>query len=152
MHQLLLQIHSITRWLVLLSLIVAIYTAYNGYSKQLVFSKRMNLVRHWTATIAHIQLILGMILYTQSPVVKYFWSNFKTAIKNIDSTFFGIIHLVFMITAITFITIGSSLSKREQENAKKYKIMWKWFALALLFILLAIPWPFSPLAHRPFIR
>lgn len=152
MYQLLLQFHSIFRWFVLLSLITAIYMAYSGYSKQLVFSKGTNLIRHWTATIAHIQLILGMILYTQSPVVKYFWSNFKTAIKNIDSTFFGVIHVVLMTTAITFITIGSSLSKREKENAKKHKIMWRWFALALIIILLAIPWPFSPLAHRPFIR
>jgi hypothetical protein len=27
-----------------------------------------------------------------------------------------------------------------------------WFLLGLIVILIAVPWPFSPLANRPYIR
>ncbi len=80
--------HSIMRWLVLASIVYAIYRAYRGYSSNAQFSKTDNAVRHWTATIAHIQLLIGIILYTQSPIIKYFWQNFNEAIQNLDLVFF----------------------------------------------------------------
>lgn len=144
--------HSLLRWFVLASLLYSIYIAYRGYSKQLVFTKKDNLVRHWTATIAHIQLIFGILIYVQSPIVKYFWKNFKEASQNLDATFFGIVHIVLMLTAIVFITIGSALAKRKATDQEKFKTMLLWFSVALLIIFIAIPWPFSFLANRPYIR
>lgn len=152
MYQTLTFYHSVVRWLVLLSLIYAIYRAYKGYFKNLTFSKHDNLVRHWTATIAHIQLIIGIVLYTQSPIIKYFWGNFNLAIKNIDTTFFSLIHLILMVTAIMLLTIGSAFSKRKSTDKAKFKTILIWFSIALIIIFIAIPWPFSPLANRPYIR
>jgi uncharacterized membrane protein len=79
MYQTLTFYHSILRWLVLASLLYAIYRAYKGYFSKAVFNKTDNAIRHWTATIAHIQLVIGIILYSQSPMIKYFWNNFNEA-------------------------------------------------------------------------
>ncbi|UQA74135.1 hypothetical protein K2F45_20315 [Sphingobacterium siyangense] len=144
--------HSIMRWLVLASIVYAIYRAYRGYSSNAQFSKTDNAVRHWTATIAHIQLLIGIILYTQSPIIKYFWQNFNEAIQNLDLTFFGLLHLILMLTAIILITIGSALSKRKTTDNDKFKTMLVWFSVSLIIIFIAIPWPFSPLANRPYFR
>lgn len=144
--------HSIMRWLVLASIVYAIYRAYKGYSSNAQFSKTDNAVRHWTATIAHIQLLIGIILYTQSPIIKYFWQNFNEAIQNLDLTFFGLLHLILMLTAIILITIGSALSKRKTTDKEKFKTMLVWFSVSLIIIFIAIPWPFSPLANRPYFR
>ena len=152
MHQSILACHSFMRWLVLLSLIYSIYIAYKGYSSRLSFTKKDNLVRHWTATIAHIQLIFGILVYVQSPIVKYFWKNLKEGIQNKDILFFGLIHIVLMLAAIVFITIGSALAKRRLSNEQKFKTMFFWFSIALITIFIAIPWPFSPLANRPYFR
>jgi hypothetical protein len=57
-----------------------------------------------------------------------------------------------MTLAITCITIGASVAKRQDAAVKKFRSITLWYALALLLILIAIPWPFSPLAHRPYIR
>gem|GEM_PF-7002151 len=103
----------------MVSLLYSIYTAYKGYSQKLSFTKKDNLVRHWTATIAHIQLIFGILVYVQSPIVKYFWKNFKEAIQNLDASFFGIIHIALMLIAIVFITIGSALAKRKLSDEQK---------------------------------
>lgn len=148
----LLLIHSLLRWLVLFSLLYAIFRAYKGVSKRFAFSKTDNSVRHWTATIAHIQLIAGMMLYFQSPVTSYFWRNFSEAIRQVNTTFFGIIHISLMLIAVILITIGSALAKRRKSDHEKFKTMLTWFGVALLLILLAIPWPFSPWAARPYLR
>lgn len=140
------------RWLVLASLLYAIYRAYKGYTLNSQFSKSDNAVRHWTATIAHIQLVIGITLYTQSPIIKYFWHNFKEAIQNMDVAFYGLIHIILMLTAIILITIGSSLTKRKTTDKEKFKTVLIWFLISLIIIFIAIPWPFSPLSNRPYFR
>lgn len=148
----LLVIHSLFRWLVLLSLCYAIIRAYRGYKTKSVFSILDNKVRHWTATIAHIQLVLGILIYTKSPIVQYYFSDFKNLFSNWDLTFFGLFHFILMIIAIVVITVGSAKAKRKKNDAEKFKTMLVWFSLALIIIIIAIPWPFSPLANGPYIR
>jgi hypothetical protein len=140
------------RWLVLASLLFAIYRAYKGYFSKATFSKTDNAVRHWTATIAHIQLMIGIVLYFQSPIIKYFLANFKEAVRAFDLLFFGLIHGSLMITAIVIITIGSAKAKRKTVDQEKFKTMLLWFSIALIIIFISIPWPFSPLANRPYYR
>jgi uncharacterized membrane protein len=152
MYQTLTFLHSTFRWLVLLSLFYALFTAYRGFFLQKEFSKTSDSVRHWTATIAHIQLILGIILYSQSPIISYFWKNFNTAKASFDFLFFGMIHIFLMLVAIIMITIGSALSKRRETDRDKFKTMLIWFSAALVIIFIAIPWPFSPFVNRPYFR
>ncbi len=152
MYQTLLLLHSIFRWLVLGSLLYSIYLAYSGYKHKTVFSEKVNALRHWTATIAHIQLVLGMILYFTSPVTGYFFAHFKEAVQDPDSLFFGMLHSSMMLGAVVVLTVGSALTRRRVSDQEKYRTMLYWFSIALLLMLVAIPWPFSPLAHRPYFR
>lgn len=152
MYPSLLFVHSLFRWLVLMSLLYAIIRAYRGYSSNSPFTKTDNSARHWTATIAHVQLVLGFTLYFTSPIIKYFFANFKQEIQRINLAFFGIIHFLLMLTAIIVITIGSALAKRKPTAREKFRTMLVWFSIAMALIFLAIPWPFSPLANRPYFR
>lgn len=149
MYYTLLLIHSLLRWLVLLSLCSAVIIAFRGYAFNRVFTPANNLLRHWTATIAHLQLVAGMMLYVQSPAVKYFFSapDYTT-----ESLFFAAIHIILMMCSVIVITIGSAIAKRAQRDKDKFRNMLFWYTLALVSIFIAIPWPFSPLAQRPFIR
>lgn len=152
MYQTITFLHSTFRWLVLLSLLYSIFKACKGYFQQKEFTKTDNSVRHWTATIAHVQLVLGITLYSQSPIIKYFWKNFTEAKESFDLIFFGLIHIFLMLFSIILITIGSSISKRKSNDKEKFKTMLIYFSIALLIIFIAIPWPFSPLANRPYFR
>ncbi|WP_345213896.1 hypothetical protein [Mucilaginibacter gynuensis] len=144
--------HSVFRWLVLLSLFYAITRGIRGWLTHQSFSRSDNAIRHITATIAHIQLAVGYILYFQSPLVAYFRSHYHEAVKQFDFLFFGLIHISMMTVAIILITIGSSAAKRKTTDIAKFKTMTVFFLLALLIIFMAIPWPFSPLANRPYLR
>jgi hypothetical protein len=69
-----------------------------------------------------------------------------------EQTFFRFVHISLMLTSVVLITIGSAKAKRIETSRLKYKTMLIWFSIALLIILVAIPWPFSPLANRPYFR
>ncbi len=152
MYPTLLVLHSLTRWLVLAFLVYSIYRAYVGYVSNKDFSKTDNALRHWTATVAHIQLMFGIILYTLSPIVKYFWNDTEMGFQNLDLTFYGLIHIILMLTSIIVLTIGSALAKRKPTDKEKFKTMLIWFSIALLIIFIAIPWSFSPFSSRPNFR
>lgn len=152
MYSTLVFLHSLTRWFVVISLIYAIWRAYSGWRSQRAFSKADNALRHWTATIAHIQLIFGILLYMQSPAVKYFWKHTKDALHNWDVTFYSLVHSLLMLSAIVILTIGSAKAKRMQTDEQKFKTMFVWFLVAFIVLFVAIPWPFSPLSSRPYFR
>ena len=153
MYQTLTFLHSLARWFVLLSLLCSMLRAYQGYkNKGAVFSATDNAIRHWTATIAHIQLMLGVVLYMHSPITKYFWFHFSEAKHNFDNLFFSLLHIIFMLIGIAVLTVGSAKTKREPNHHVKFKTMLIWYSIAFILIFIAIPWPFSPLAHRPYLR
>lgn len=147
----LLVLHSLLRWLMLGSLCYAIYTALRGVTQRQPFTQKANAIRHWTTTFTHIQLVIGMALYIQSPLV-----NVKVTGMQVESfneyTYFKYVHISLMILAVVLITIGSARAKRVATDQEKYKMMLTWFLIALVILLIAIPWPFSPLAQRPWLR
>jgi hypothetical protein len=148
----LLILHSWFRYLVVCMLVLSVIIAYRGYSRGASFSKKVNAVRHWTATIAHLQLTIGVILYIKSPMIQYFLHHFDELKNDIEQVFFGIFHISLMTIAVVLLTIGSAKTKRLTTDYEKYKTMYQWFAISLIIIFMAIPWPFSPLASRPCIR
>ena len=144
--------HSMFRWAVLGTLLYSICRSYKGYTQKLTFTKGDDSLRHWTATTAHIQLMLGIVLYTQSPNAKFSLHATGTNGQLTQPFFFGVLHLLLMVSAIVIITVGSAMAKRKVTDGDKFKTMLIWFGIALLVILIAIPWPFSPLAQRLYLR
>jgi len=152
MYSTLLAFHSFIRWFVLASLLVAIYHAYKGWFSNASFSTLDNKLRHWTETIAHIQLCVGLWLYFISPIIDYFLHHYKEAVHQREIRFFGMEHSLMMLIAIGIITMGSVIAKRKPIDQEKFKTMALYFTLGLMIILLSIPWSFSPLANRPLFR
>lgn len=151
MYSILLFLHSAGRWLVLISLVTSIVIAAKGQLQGRPFTPSANAWRHWTATIAHLQLLLGMLLYFQSPVVRYVVPADPYHLVT-EHTFFRYIHITLMFIAVIVITIGSAKAKRAATDSSKYRTMLLWFIAAQLVLFIAIPWPFSPLAGRPLLR
>jgi hypothetical protein len=56
--------------------------------------------------------------------------------------FFAIEHLTGMIIAIALVHIGKSYAKKNIPDAAKHKKTLLFFGLALLVILISVPWPF----------
>ena len=103
-------------------------------------------------TNIQVSLGLGLVLYAISPITNYFSHNYQVAVNVGQMRFFGKEHVSMMIFAVILISVGSIKVKNISHDKEKFKTMAIWFTLGLLLILIAIPWPFSPAAQRPFFR
>ncbi|MFN0176105.1 MAG: hypothetical protein ACKVU0_15765 [Saprospiraceae bacterium] len=141
--------HSSLRWLVLLSIFCVLFRAWKGLVSKESFRRSDHILVSSASGFAQLQLLVGFALYFYSPVAQGWWEN--RSFEWSESLFFGIVHFLLMAVAITVVSIGSSLAKRVSEDRKRFKALFIYYSLALLIILAAIPWPFSPLAQRPFL-
>ncbi len=131
--------HSGFRWLLLLFLLVVIINAMFKWMKRGVFNKTDQRLNTVVMSLAHLQLIIGVILYFISPKVIFEISSFNEPFLR----FFLVEHLVLMIISIALITIGSVSAKRAKTSVVKFKRTFYFHFLALVLILFAIPWPFQ---------
>ncbi|RWY49298.1 hypothetical protein [Mucilaginibacter gilvus] len=152
MYNLILPLHSLVRWLVLLSLLIAIYRGYQGWLGKKAYNKFDDNLRQTTVSIIHLQFIIGVWLYAISPITNWFIHHFSEGVRLREIRFFGMEHITMMFIAIALITVGSSKAKRDITDHDKFRTQAIWFTIGLLVILSSIPWAFSPLVHRPWLR
>ena len=134
----LLHIHSHLRYLILFFLLITIVKSFSGWfgkKQYLPGDKKMAL---FTLICAHLQLVLGLVLYFLSPEVQF--ANLSSVTREVR--FFTMEHSTMMIIAIILITLGYSLAKRGKDDVAKHKRTAIFFLLALIVIFVAIPWPF----------
>ena len=139
----LLHLHSSLRYIVLAALLYAIIKSWKAGEQAVEGKERRPYLIAMIA--AHIQLLLGLGLY-------FVGENGLTALNSLFDTgaslfsslgFFGIIHFVLMVTAITLITKAHSLAKKNATHRRVVRLM----LFALLIVLIAIPWPFYGYGH-----
>ena len=146
MYEIFVFLHSIFRWLVLISLAYAIIRSIQGFMSKRAYNKADNIIRVIVTTISHTQLIIGFSLYfLLSPIAQYFIKHGSGG--NYEIWFFGIYHIAMMFGSIVVMTIGSSVAKRATTDQAKFKNIAIYFSIALTLVLLAIPW-FRPLLRN----
>ncbi len=97
----------------------------------------------FTLIAAHTQLVVGLILYAISPVIKAAYASGEL-MSDATQRFYAIEHLGAMVIAVVLITIGYSKSKRQKEDAGKFRVLSLFYGLALILILARIPWDIWP--------
>ncbi len=130
--------HSGLRWIVLLLLVSAIFKNLLKWRSNAPYTeadRQLNLV---TMVVAHVQLLVGIVLYFISPMVEFGGET----MSNSTIRFYTIEHFVMMVLAIVLITAGHTTSKKAVEEAAKFKAAFIFYLVALVIILAAIPWPF----------
>jgi hypothetical protein len=153
MYNVLLFIHSNLRWVLLLALLYTIYRGYVGWFSKTSFTKSDTNSRLITVITAHMQLIAGLLLYFISPITRFFMSNFSDAVKIADFRFAALEHTLLMLIAIALITIGAVASKKKTTDQARFRTVAIWFSIALLIIILSIPWQLSPFGvEKPLLR
>lgn len=138
----LLHLHSVLRWVILLLLLVALvksfadrHNAYTpGHKKTALF----------LLISADLMLIVGLYQWIVGPLgLKSIQANgMGNVMKNATLRFFAVEHFLGMLIAIILIHIGYSYAKKSMPDSMKHKRTLLFFGLALLIILVSIPWPF----------
>lgn len=131
----LIRAHSGLRYVVLALLIAAIFTAYSNWQKSREGDSK---IYSFALIATHIQLLIGLALYFISPKV-----NFEQISEKLFR-FYTIEHVFMMLIAIVLITFGRVRS-RKMNGSDKHRTILYFYAMALIIILVAIPWPFRNL-------
>lgn len=141
MYPIVLAVHNIIRWVVVIIGVIAVARALVGlYRKRDWGSTDRILGVIYTSTM-DIQLLLGLILYVfLSPTTKGMFQNLSQAMSNPGMRFFGLEHALYMILAVILAHIGNAKTRRATESVSRYRAVLTWFGLALILILLGMPW------------
>ena len=140
----LLHLHNLLRWIILVLLLVSIYKSFSGWKGQKPFSAGDKKVWLFTMIAAHITLLLGLYQWTFGSLGLFTGPNrsFGEVMKNSTTRFFQVEHPVSMVLAIVFITLAHGMAKKSVDDTTKYKKAFRYFLVALVLILVAVPWPF----------
>ena len=141
--------HSYWRYVALGLLIVAVVMAWRGWFGKLDHSAKDEKLALFTMISMHIQFLVGIALYFMSPFVRF--DGMKATMGDPNIRFWTVEHLALMLVSVILITLGRSSAKKLDDLVAKHKKIAIFYTIALLLILVSIPWPFSQIA-RPLFR
>ena len=151
-YSIVLSLHNILRWLVLLFGLLAIVRSINGLNFKRGFTGQDNRIGMWFVSLLDLQVLLGLLLYfVLSPLTTAALQNFGGAMGNTSVRYFLVEHAIMMLIALVIAQIGRVMARKAENAASKHRRTAVWFALSLLVVLAAIPWPFLS-AGRPLLR
>ncbi len=146
----LLHLHNVLRWVILLLLLIAVIRHFTGLSKKSAVTATDKKVDLFLMTAAHITLLLGLYQWIAGSWGLKLIQNvgIGEVMKNSQYRFWGVEHLAGMIIAVILITVGRGAVKRAIDWTAHKKAFW-FFLVALLLILVSVPWPFREGIGRP---
>lgn len=128
--------HSGWAYLAILLLVFAVINSFIGMSSKKEFTPKDRKIALFGLIAAHIQLVVGLILYFVSPLGK----AALDLIKDANFRLTAIEHPLINIIAIVFITIGWSKHKKAATSQAKFKFITIFYGIGLVLILSRIPW------------
>ena len=149
--QIVLILHSLFRWAVLLFGFWTLLNAITGFFGKRTYTAGDNRSNLLFMISCDIQLLIGLILYFTNGWFDRL-KDLGNNMKDPANRFFTMEHMSLLIVAWVLVHIGRSAVKRADTDAAKHKKMLIFFGIALLLILVSIPWPFRQAIERPFFR
>lgn len=144
-------LHSLLRWLVLLSVGTAGILALKGYLRKdpiIVWERTLTILAMVTC---HVQLAIGLALYAMrfkryDSAVN--WMGNQTMLGENVRRYWKFEHIGMMVLAIALVTIGRMVSKRATTEPGKQLRVAIFYLLALVIMLMMIPWPFTAIGQN----
>ncbi|MEW5851052.1 MAG: hypothetical protein AB2A00_19855 [Myxococcota bacterium] len=150
MYQVLLLLHSWNRWAVLVLMLLVLVGSIRRFKATGAMQPRDLKLARITAVVVDIQAVLGLLLYgVFSPITNAAFQNMKGAMKDPVMRFWAVEHLAMMLVAWILVRVGTILAKK--SSTTPYRTLAVCFGLALLFMILMVPWP-GAVTERPLFR
>ncbi|RZK10285.1 MAG: hypothetical protein EOO56_29410 [Hymenobacter sp.] len=140
MYQVLLFLHSWGRWLVLGTGLLAVFRAYGGWTGNRPFTKADNGISAAFSGFMWLQVIIGLGLYFGLSPWGLNAMKQPGAMHDPTKRFFGMEHIAVMLVAAALAQVGRIALKKAPTEALKHKKAFIYFGIALVLVLLMIPW------------
>ena len=137
LYPIVLHLHSVLRYVVLALLLWSIMISMKRFLNPGISGPFSLKIPLFTLIAFHTQFLIGLLMYILSPKVL-----FSSVTMHVDMyRFFTMEHSVMMLLSVILITLGYSLAKRNAKGAG-YRQIFIYNTIALIIVLVAIPWPF----------
>ena len=152
MYTALLTVHSYLRWVVLIAALVVVARAIAGIVAGRAWAATDDAAVRVFSISLDIQMLIGLIIYFfLSPFTYPAWSDLAAAMRDDAVRFIVIEHQTGMLIAVVLTHIGVARVRRNADLVRRHRTALIFFGLALVMMLVSIPWPGRP-AGRPLFR
>jgi uncharacterized protein YacL len=152
MYSAFLLIHSLLRWVVVLAGLVVMARAIVGVSGRRDWLPADSAATRVFSIALDVQFLIGLLLYVWlSPFIRDAWADMAATMRNAPLRFFVVEHTTGMIIGIALAHVGKSKIGKATDAVQKHKLALIFLGLAMVVILLSIPWPGMP-GGRPLLR
>lgn len=135
------EIHSMVRWLLVILFVVSIARSSIGWLKKKEWLPLDNTLSLILNMAADVQLVLGLVLYfVLSPTTAVILSGFNKALATPGFSFIGIFHPLAMFLAVVLMHIGGKRAQRQLTGTSRHKGTVVTLVISFILILMAIPW------------
>ena len=152
MYSNLLIIHSYLRWIVLGFLLFGLIFIFIKKSKKAIYTTKDYRLFKVIKNVFNLQFLVGILLLTQSPMVKAFWSQASQAVKWREIRFFGLEHPFMMILGIILLNVFTDKTKEKIGSNNAFNYLFVNYLIIIFILFVSIPWSFSPFTARPNLR
>ncbi|HLT51965.1 MAG TPA: hypothetical protein VKZ93_08400 [Arenibacter sp.] len=141
MYEVLLNTHSYLAYIAVAVLFLAVANAILGWTGKKDFTLKKDFrISLYALIFAHLQLLLGLVLFFISPKGLNAITELGMGGLNSAARLVAVEHPFMNIIALVLITIGWSKHKKLLEAKRKFKTITIFYGLGLLLILSRIPW------------
>lgn len=129
-------VHQFLPFLLIFTLLLVVVKSFLvAYARKDVCLKKCKL-QSITMILAHIQLILGIILFCRFAFNNHPWADIM---GNAASRYTYVEHPFAMLLAVIFISVGKVKAKKIEDGIQSAKTTFIYFTIALVLILLRTP-------------
>lgn len=144
--EILIALHNIMRWVIVILFILALVRAYRGWLGKRDWDDPDRKTGVFLGAAMDTQLLLGIILWIFGNWgIKAFDLPSADGANRMAVLFFALEHTFTMIVAVTLVHIGTVKSRKAETAVNKHKWAAVFFTIAILLVLLAVPWTQRPL-------
>jgi hypothetical protein len=134
--------HSFLRWGVVLAGVIAVFRALAGWTGRRPWGPADVIVGRLFIGFLDLQILLGLLLYfIYSPFTALAMDDFGSAMRSPDLRFWAVEHPFGAIAGLVLAHIGFARARKAADAARRHRLAAIFFGLALLAILVSIPWP-----------
>ena len=150
LHELVLALHGLTRWIVLAAAAGAEVLALHGLWAARDFGVWDRRVARALVASIDLQVSLGLTLYLLvSPLARLARANLHAAWHTPALRFFGLVHPCLALAAALAAHAGWIAARRAPNTVARHRCLAMGAAAVLMLLVFAIPWPGSSTPRPP---
>jgi hypothetical protein len=138
-----LHLHNVLRWVILILLLFSIIKSFTGWQGKKALTNGDKKLWLFTMMSAHITFVVGLylMLFGRYGMFTTTLPEGTSVMKDSFYRFFWVEHPIMNLIAIALITVGRGQAKKAIPDTTKYKKAFWFFFIALILLLVSIPWP-----------